>query len=96
MVFQFTIFNILITLFNVLPGLPLDGGWVLRAGLWKLTRRPILALRIAAWSGRALAVTLVLYLGWQLATGVQARSADFDRVRFGRASDLERRHRRTS
>lgn len=69
LVFQFTVLNIVITIFNFLPGLPLDGGWVLRAGLWKLIGRPVLAQRIAAWCGRALAVSLMLYLGWQLATG---------------------------
>jgi Zn-dependent protease len=32
--------NIIVGLFNLLPGLPLDGGRMLRAVVWKLSRRP--------------------------------------------------------
>jgi Zn-dependent protease/CBS domain-containing protein len=51
--------NLLVTIFNLLPGLPLDGGRVLRAGLWKLTGNASSATVMAAWAGRALAVALV-------------------------------------
>ena len=38
---QLVVANLLVGLFNMLPGLPLDGGRMLRAGVWKLTgRRP--------------------------------------------------------
>ena len=51
--------NGLVAGFNLLPGLPLDGGRVLRAGLWKLTGDPDQATRVAAWAGRGLAVVVV-------------------------------------
>jgi Zn-dependent protease len=52
--------NLLVAIFNMLPGLPLDGGRVLRAGLWKITGNPASATIMAAWAGRVLAVVLVI------------------------------------
>jgi Zn-dependent protease len=57
---QLVLANVLVGIFNLLPGLPLDGGRILRAGIWRLTRRPGTATIWAAWSGRGLAVALVL------------------------------------
>ncbi len=57
---QLVLANVLVGIFNLLPGLPLDGGRILRAGLWRVTRRPGTATIWAAWSGRVLAVGLVL------------------------------------
>jgi Zn-dependent protease len=51
--------NLVVGIFNLLPGLPLDGGRVLRAGLWKLTGKAGYSTVLAAWSGRVLAVLLV-------------------------------------
>jgi Zn-dependent protease len=48
--------NAVVGVFNLLPGLPLDGGRVLRAGLWKLTGRSAYATVLAAWAGRIIAV----------------------------------------
>ncbi|MGN6687521.1 MAG: M50 family metallopeptidase [Actinomycetales bacterium] len=65
--------NIVVGVFNLLPGLPLDGGRMLQAGLWRLTGSRVTAARAAAWIGRAVAVAavglplLLSYLaGWQL------------------------------
>ena len=57
---QLMVANIIVGIFNLLPGLPLDGGRMLRAVLWKLTKRPATATIAAAWVGRALAIALLV------------------------------------
>ncbi len=52
--------NLIVGIFNLLPGLPLDGGRLLRAAVWKLTGRPETATIAAAWGGRVLAGLLLL------------------------------------
>jgi len=69
--------NLLVGIFNMLPGLPLDGGRLLRAVIWKVTGRPGPATVAAAWAGRGLAVALlVIPVGILLATGNQDRVFD--------------------
>ncbi len=50
--------NLIVGIFNLLPGLPLDGGRMLRAVIWKLSGRQSMATIAAAWAGRVLAVGL--------------------------------------
>jgi Zn-dependent protease len=57
---QLILANLLVGVFNLLPGLPLDGGRILRSGVWKLTGKPGTATIAAAWAGRGLAVLLVI------------------------------------
>jgi Zn-dependent protease len=56
---QLILANLVVGAFNLLPGLPLDGGRMLRAGVWKITKRPGQATIAAAWAGRVLAVLLI-------------------------------------
>jgi Zn-dependent protease len=51
--------NLIVGLFNLLPGLPLDGGRMLRAVIWLITKKPNTATIAAAWTGRVLALGLL-------------------------------------
>jgi len=62
--------NLVVGGFNLLPGLPLDGGRMLRAVIWKVTGRPGTSTIAAAWAGRVLALGLFVLV---LAPPVQAR-----------------------
>jgi Zn-dependent protease len=51
--------NALLLVFNLLPGLPLDGGRIARAIAWKITGDRARATRIAATLGRAFSFLLI-------------------------------------
>lgn len=53
--------NLVVGVLNLVPGLPLDGGRVLRSGVWAATGRPHLATAVAAWAGRGVAVLVLAY-----------------------------------
>jgi Zn-dependent protease len=53
--------NLLVGTLNLVPGLPLDGGRVLRAGVWKLTGNPHRGTLVAGWGGRIAAVAALAY-----------------------------------
>jgi Zn-dependent protease/CBS domain-containing protein len=66
--------NLLVGAFNLLPGLPLDGGRVLAAAVWGATGRRHSGVVAAGWVGRGVAV-LVLLLPTLLALA-QGREPD--------------------
>jgi Zn-dependent protease/CBS domain-containing protein len=61
--------NLIVAVFNLLPGLPLDGGRMLRAVVWKITGKPMSGTVAAAWVGRALAVAVLIGLPLLTQTG---------------------------
>ncbi|MEV0637205.1 site-2 protease family protein [Streptomyces sp. NPDC050619] len=67
--------NLIVAAFNLLPGLPLDGGRMLRAVVWKITGRPMSGTVAAAWVGRALAVCVLIGLPLLTQTGALGSNA---------------------
>lgn len=62
--------NLVLAMFNLIPGLPLDGGQILKALVWKVTGDRLLGMRWASasgrligWAGVLLGVFVVILLG---------------------------------
>jgi Zn-dependent protease/CBS domain-containing protein len=62
-----TFANLIVALFNLLPGLPLDGGRMIRAAVWKVSGHTRTGTIVAGWVGRIVAIG-VLVLGAIAAT----------------------------
>lgn len=58
--FQLAASNLIVAAFNSLPGLPLDGGRALRAGVWAVTGDRHLGTEVAGWIGRVVAAVTAL------------------------------------
>ncbi len=56
--------NLIVGVLNLVPGLPLDGGRLLRAAVWKASGNPHQGTIVAGWGGR---VTALAALAWPLA-----------------------------
>ncbi|MDQ0028207.1 site-2 protease family protein [Arthrobacter bambusae] len=53
--------NLLIGIFNVLPGLPLDGGRVVESAVWKATGSQEKGTVAAGWVGRVIVIVLIIW-----------------------------------
>ncbi len=56
--------NVYLGIFNALPGLPLDGGNVLKSVVWAVTGDELRGTVVAAWSGRVVAVLVFVAILW--------------------------------
>jgi Zn-dependent protease len=63
------VINVSLALFNLIPGFPLDGGRVLRAILWAITKNADRATRIAARLGKVVALAFIVYGIWEFFSG---------------------------
>lgn len=90
--------NLVLTLFNLIPGLPLDGGQVLKALVWKLTNSRTKGVRWAAASGQllgwiAIALGLFAVLVYQNFFGLWIAAIGWFALRnsaaYNRVTDLQ-------
>lgn len=61
--------NLLLAVFNLLPGFPLDGGRIFRAIIWGATKNFSKATRVAGASGRMIAYAMILVGGFAVFKG---------------------------
>jgi Zn-dependent protease len=70
-IFKFAAYwNLILSLFNLLPGYPLDGGRVLRAALWRRSGRLAEATKTSGHFGQFIALSLLVFglyisISWQ-------------------------------
>ncbi|MAI96609.1 MAG: multidrug transporter [Synechococcus sp. MED650] len=57
---QVGLLNLMLGLFNLLPGLPLDGGLILKALVWQFSGSQKRGVEVASASGRALSILMIV------------------------------------
>lgn len=60
LLFELWLANLIVGIFNLLPALPLDGGHMLRAVVWKVTGNEHMGTVVGARTGQVLAVAVLL------------------------------------
>ena len=58
---QIGLLNLVLALFNLIPGLPLDGGVILKALVWQFTGSEEKGIRVASASGRFLSILAIVF-----------------------------------
>ncbi|TET61680.1 site-2 protease family protein [Candidatus Aerophobetes bacterium] len=61
--------NLILGIFNLIPGFPMDGGRILRAVVWKITGNLRRATRVASVTGQAVAFLMIVFGMWQILRG---------------------------
>ena len=61
--------NLVLALFNLIPGLPLDGGRIFRAAIWRATGAYRRATAAAAIAGRVVGFLLIAFGIWEIFRG---------------------------
>ena len=61
--------NLVLALFNLLPGLPLDGGLIIKALVWKITGSQRRGIQVANTTGRILSLTSIFAGIWLFLRG---------------------------
>lgn len=69
--------NLFLGIFNILPGLPMDGGGVVEAIVWGITKSRAKGTLAAAWGGRVVAIAVAL---WYLAPLLRGDTFDVGNV----------------
>lgn len=69
--------NTFVAVFNLIPGLPLDGGFLLEALVWGLSGSRHLGTMVAGWAGRLIVVLVVI---WGLFPVLQGEQLNFLRI----------------
>lgn len=96
--------NGFVAVFNLLPGLPLDGGFLVDALVWRVTGNRDTAMVVAGWCGRAVTVAVVVWalvvpvlrggrpslyeLGWAAFLGAFLWAGASGAIRAGRSRRL--------
>ncbi|MGH9748009.1 MAG: site-2 protease family protein [Candidatus Acidiferrales bacterium] len=61
--------NVVLAVFNLVPGFPLDGGRILRGIAWGVTKNFQRATQIASVTGKVFAYAMIIFGAWQALTG---------------------------